>query len=188
MSDMRSIGTALFLSLALSACERDMRDMYDQAKPHPDALTTRFDDGRDARPQPEGTVSHASGVIASASSGRVADSATPLTPRGVLERGRDRYDIFCAPCHSPLGDGDGMVVRRGFPKPKSFHNITLSDHDIERAIVDGSGAMQPMGGRIDSDDRRAIAAYIRALQLSQRARVDAVPANERSALERSGDR
>lgn len=95
----------------------------------------------------------------------------PLT-REVLERGRERYDIFCAPCHGFAGDGDGMVVARGLPAPPSFHAAPQLDLDLPRiveAITGGTGAMLPMGERIPPSDRRAIAAYVKALQLSRQA-------------------
>src|ERR1700710_1318290 len=115
---------------ALAACERDMRDMYDQAKPHPDASAPRFADGRDPRPPPRDTVARASGVLAASSSGRSERIVESLAPRERLALGRERYDIYCAPCHSPTGDGDGIVVRRGFPRPSSFHT------DAHRALTD----------------------------------------------------
>ena len=183
----RPIFATIVATLLLVGCERDMRDMYDQNKPHPDAQSARYGDGRDARSPVAGTVANTSGVMAAASSGRAAGTATALTPRQQLERGRERYDIYCAPCHSPTGDGDGMVVRRGFPKPQSFHTPaqrSLSDTAIEQAIGNGIGAMRPMGTRVDSDDRKLIIAYLRALQLSQNAILDDVPDSERKALYR----
>jgi mono/diheme cytochrome c family protein len=182
--------TAIFVvALLLSACERDMRDMYDQPKPHPDASAPRFADGRDARPAPQDSIARNGGVLASSSSGRVETKPVALAARARLDRGRERYDIFCAPCHSPTGDGDGIVVRRGFPRPPSFHtdaNRALSDAQIDAAIVDGTGAMQPMSNRIDADDRAAIVAYLRALQQSQHANADSLDAATRALLDRSG--
>jgi len=176
----------LLAGLALSACERDMRDMYDQAKPHPDAAAPRFSDGRDPRPAPADTVTHARGVLAASASGRSDDTVIPATARARLDRGRERYDIYCAPCHSPTGDGDGMVVRRGFPRPASFHTDAqraLTDAHIDNAIVDGVGAMRPMGSRVGTDDRAAIIAYIRALQRSQHADVQTLDPASRALLD-----
>ena len=187
-TDVRRIVLVALSSCALAACERGMRDMYDQNRPHPDARAARFDDGRDPRPQPDGSVVHASGVLAATSSGRVTASEQPTLARQRLDHGKTRYDIFCAPCHSPVGDGDGMVVRRGFPKPESFHTPklrALSDRDFNTAVVDGFGAMRPMGRRLDASDREAIIDYIRALQLSQNAKLDDVPAEQRQLLEGS---
>lgn len=187
--DCRVLIVALLL-LGTTACERGMRDMYDQNRPHPDASATRFDDGRDARPPPADAVTNARGVLAADSSGRSKTASPMLSGRAMLERGRDRYGIYCAPCHSPVGDGDGMVVRRGFPRPQSFHTQKLraaSDADFDSAIVNGIGTMKPMGGRIGDADRQAIIAYIRALQLSQHATLDDVPADRRAALDGSAN-
>jgi mono/diheme cytochrome c family protein len=176
----------LAAAFALTACERDMRDMYDQAKPHPDASAPRFADGRDPRPAPPDAVVRASGVLAASSSGRSERTVASLAPRKRLDRGRERYDIYCAPCHSPTGDGDGTVVRRGFPRPSSFHSDAqraLTDARIEAAIVDGVGAMRPMGGRVDADDRDAIILYIRALQLSQHVEASTLDASSRALLD-----
>jgi len=182
---MRRRIVILVAALALTACERDMRDMYDQAKPHPDASAPRFGDGRDPRPAPADAVPRTSGVLAAASGGRSDAADVPLAARARLERGRERYDIYCAPCHSPTGDGDGMVVRRGFPRPASFHTDAqraLSDVRIDDAITHGTGAMQPMGGRIGADDRVAIIAYIRALQRSQHADAGTLDSASRALL------
>lgn len=180
--------SVLLIALALCACERGMRDMYDQPKPHPDATASDQADERDSRPAPAGAMVRASGVLASSSSGRVGGVSMSLSGRARLDRGRERYDIYCAPCHSPLGDGDGMVVRRGFPRPPSFHSEAqraLSDARIDAAIVHGVGAMRPMGNRIDADDRVAIVEYVRALQRSQHVAASALDSASRALLERS---
>ena len=96
----------------------------------------------------------------------------PLFTREVLARGEERYDIFCAPCHGFAGDGDGMVVERGFPAPPSFHAEPQRDLAVERiveVIGEGRGRMLPMAERISPSDRFAIAAYVQALQLSRQA-------------------
>jgi mono/diheme cytochrome c family protein len=179
----------LCAALLLAGCERDMRDMYDQQKPHADGSASRFEDGRDARPPPRNTVAHASGVMTAASAGTLSPANASLSGREELDRGRERYDIYCTPCHSPVGDGDGIVVRRGFPRPESFHTDAqraLSDELIIAAMVDGKGAMRPMVGRIDADDRAAIVAYVRALQRSQHINARMLSPDERALLERSG--
>ncbi len=183
-----SRAAVLLVALALGACESGMRDMYDQPKPHPDAAAPSQADGRQPRPAPAYSIARTRGVLASSSSGRSDNVTSALSVRARLDRGRERYDIYCAPCHSPIGDGDGMVVRRGFPRPPSFHTDAqraLPDARIEAAIVDGVGAMKPMGHRIDADDRAAIAAYVRALQYSQHVEANALDASSRALLERS---
>ncbi len=102
----------------------------------------------------------------------------PITPQ-LLARGQERFDIYCAPCHSRAGDGDGMIARRGFPHPPSYHTDALRnapDSHFYDVITNGYGAMFPYAARINPHDRWAIVAYIRALQLSQHA-----PASDLSA-------
>lgn len=97
------------------------------------------------------------------------DIPMPITP-ALLARGRERFNIYCAPCHSQAGDGDGMVVRRGFPAPPSYHTDRLRnapDSHFYEVISNGYGVMYPYADRIAPEDRWAITAYIRALQLSQ---------------------
>jgi mono/diheme cytochrome c family protein len=154
-----------------------MHEMYDQAKYNPLTPSSLFEDGNSSRPQVSGTVPHSGGALAAASSGRnaavVADHPNP-SPVGmqVLARGRERFNIYCAPCHSRAGDGDGMVVRRGFPAPPSYHTERLRnapDAHFFQVISNGYGVMYAYADRIAPDDRWAIVAYIRALQLSQNA-------------------
>jgi mono/diheme cytochrome c family protein len=107
----------------------------------------------------------------------------------MIERGQQRYNIYCSPCHSRTGDGRGMIVQRGFPPPPSFHDQRLRDAPAGHffnVITKGYGAMYSYASRIPVDDRWAIVAYIRALQLSQHATIDDVPAKERARLEDEG--
>jgi mono/diheme cytochrome c family protein len=190
---------AVMCVLALAGCETRMQDMYDQPRYKPLAASPTFEDGGASRPPLEGTEPHASGEFAGTSSGRIGvdnaqrwdrdlhakDDPYPAT----LERlryGRERYDIYCAPCHSPVGDGDGLIVRRGFPAPPSLHSDRLRaipDRHIFDVISNGYGIMYPYAARLTPDERWAVVAYIRALQLSQHAsRSDLMPA-ERMRLE-----
>jgi mono/diheme cytochrome c family protein len=96
----------------------------------------------------------------------------PAVTRALLERGQERYRIYCTPCHSELGDGNGMIVQRGFQHPPSYHEQRLREVPMDYfydVITNGYGAMYSFAARIPPRDRWAIAAYIRALQLSQNA-------------------
>ncbi|HEY3563445.1 MAG TPA: cytochrome c [Casimicrobiaceae bacterium] len=114
----------------------------------------------------------------------VATNPLPIDRR-TLERGRERFDIYCSPCHSIAGDGDGMVPRRGFPHPPSYHIARLRnapDAHFYNVITQGYGMMYSYADRVAPADRWAIVAYIRALQLSQDARIDDVPPEHRAEL------
>lgn len=114
----------------------------------------------------------------------LASNPLPST-MDMLKRGQERFNIFCSPCHSEAGDGDGMVVRRGFPSPPSYHTDKLRyapDAHFFSVITNGYGAMYSYADRIGAPDRWAIVAYIRALQLSQNARLADVPEAERAQL------
>lgn len=111
--------------------------------------------------------------------------APPVT-LALLQRGQERFRIYCTPCHSELGDGRGMIVQRGFPPPPSYHIDRLRQIPVQHfydVITDGHGAMYSFANRVQPIDRWAIAAYIRALQLSQNATVADVPADRRGALQ-----
>jgi len=111
-----------------------------------------------------------------------------VTPE-VVCRGRERFNIFCAPCHSRLGDGQGMVVKRGFRAPPSFHIDRLRTAPVGHffdVITNGFGAMPDYGQQVRPADRWAIIAYIRALQLSQNATIADVPPDKRGELDAGG--
>jgi len=183
----------LAAALALAGCEKLARNMYDGAKVKPLRPSGQFDNGNSSRPYVAGVVEYNRGVLAMSSSGR-ADRARegrrlaaeraksipyPITMQ-LLERGEDRFDAYCAPCHSRLGDGDGRVARRGFPHPPSYHIERLRnapDRHFYDVITHGYGVMYPYADRVTPEDRWAIVAYIRALQLSQDAPREALPAS-----------
>jgi mono/diheme cytochrome c family protein len=125
------------------------------------APSPAFPNGSAAQAPPEGTVSLESAAL---------DAATHTPPPvdiALLRRGRERYDIYCSPCHGFGGDADGVVVRRGFPKPPSFHSEALRQapaRHIFDVITHGYGVMYSFSDRVPPRDRWAIAAYIRALQ------------------------
>ena len=187
---MRRHVLLLAAACALGGCERTMKNMYVQPRLGPDAASPLWADGKGSRPPPPGSVPVAAGDLAKTSSGRhgrdelaaraAADaaSAPPPADLALLERGQARYDVFCAPCHSVVGDGDGLIARRGFPRPPSLHQARLrdvSDRHVFDVITEGYGVMPPFADRVTPQDRWAVVAYVRALQLSQNAPVAALP-------------
>jgi mono/diheme cytochrome c family protein len=103
----------------------------------------------------------------------------------LLDRGQERFRIYCTPCHSELGDGNGMIVQRGFPPPPSYHIARLREAPVQHfydVITHGHGAMYSFADRVQPADRWAIASYIRALQRSQNATVADVAPDQRAAL------
>lgn len=186
---MKAVALAAALAILLAGCERGMHDMYDQKRNKPLAIGTFFPDGRADRPFAEGVVAAARGGDAMTSSGRGGDVPTtegrPTLSPALLARGRERYDIACAPCHSVVGDGDGFVVRRGFPRPESFHTERLraaTDQELFDGVSNGYGVMAAFGNRLAAPDRWAIVSYVRALQLAQHARVDDLTNQDRENL------
>ncbi|WP_369719459.1 cytochrome c [Bradyrhizobium sp. LLZ17] len=116
---------------------------------------------------------------------KVATTKPALTPE-LLARGRERFGIFCSPCHGGGGDGNGIIVQRGMPRPTSYHSdrlLAADDQYFFDVITNGHGAMYSYAARVPPRDRWAIAAYIRALQLSRHASLDDVPPEERAKLE-----
>jgi mono/diheme cytochrome c family protein len=115
----------------------------------------------------------------------VASFPSPVT-RQILERGRERFDIYCSVCHGRTGEGNGMIVQRGFPQPPSFHIDRLQQAPIGHffdVMTRGYGIMYSYASRVNAEDRWAIAAYIRALQFSQHAPLNEIPTAERAKLE-----
>jgi hypothetical protein len=171
------------------------QDMHDQPKYIPLRPSEFFADGRSQRPLIEGTV--ARGLLkedAAFYQGKgpdgkpVTEFPFPVTKEVIL-RGQERYNIFCTPCHDGLGNGDGMIVRRGFRKPPSYHIDRLRQVPngyIYDVITNGFGAMADYSAQIAPRDRWAIVAYVRALQLSQNATVNDVPAEARGQLSAGG--
>jgi mono/diheme cytochrome c family protein len=177
---------AAFLVL-FAACRRDM---YDQPKAKPLSESTFFKNGSSARPLPphtvpRGNVRENSAFFTGLTNGiLVAQLPIKLTPQ-LLARGRERYEIYCSMCHGETGDGNGMIVQRGFPPPPSYHVDRLRNAPIGHfynVITNGYGVMYPYATRVEPKDRWAIAAYIRALQLSHHATPKDVPIEERTKL------
>ena len=163
--------TALLL---LAGCRQDMHD-----QPRYEALegSTFFADGRSVRPQVRGTV--ARGELETGTvllTGRADGVLTPDLPlpltRELLSRGRERFEIYCTPCHGKLGDGNGIVTQRGFRHPPTYHSERLRGVPVGHifdVITRGFGRMPDYAAQIPPDDRWRIVAYVRALQLSQHA-------------------
>ncbi len=181
------LSTALLL--ALCACRQEM---YDQPRYKPLGKSDFFADARQSRPLVEGTVARgmlredARFYTGKTGAALVSEFPLPVT-RPLLERGRQRYDIFCAPCHDRTGAGNGMVVQRGYRPPPSFHIDRLRLQAVGYffdVITNGLGAMPDYAAQIPPEDRWAIVAYVRALQLSQDARVADVPPGDRAKLDR----
>ena len=180
----------LLALLCLSLVAGCRQDMHNQPKFIPLRESEFFPDGRSERPLVPGTVPR--GELRDNSefyTGMIGDKLVdtlpmPLTKR-LLQRGQQRFNIYCAPCHSLVGDGDGMIVRRGYLRPPSFHDDRLRNAPLGhfyRVMTYGSGAMPDYAQQVSPADRWAIVAYIRALQLSQAAGVNDVPADQRPRL------
>jgi hypothetical protein len=165
------------------------QDMARQPKARPLSPNDFFADGRSERPPVENTV--ARGALALDELDAAKDSTTfplPVT-RELLERGRERYKIFCTPCHGLQGDGNGMVALRGFKHPPTFHQDRLREAPVGYyydVITNGFGAMYDYSAQIPPRDRWAIIAFIRALQLSRNASAAELPAELRQKLSAGG--
>ncbi len=178
--------TALGLA-GLTAC-RD--DMHNQPRYKPLAASEFFADHRAARPQVEGTIPRGHLRIDEARyTGKISGEDIDQFPipigKADIERGQNRFNVYCSPCHGRLGDGNGMVVLRGFRQPPSYYSEKLMTQPIGHffdVMTNGFGAMPSYASRVDPDDRWRVAAYIRALQLSESARLSDVPADLRQNL------
>jgi Cytochrome C oxidase, cbb3-type, subunit III len=177
-------------TLCLSAgCQYLRQDMADQPKNRPLSPSEFFADGRSERPLIENTV--ARGSIADDALVVPKDSnAFPLPVNwALLERGEERYNIFCSPCHGLQGDGNGMIAMRGVKRPPTYHQDRLRQspsgyfYDV---ITNGFGQMYGYSAQIPPRDRWAIIAYVRALQLSRNAKVAELPAGLREKVKQGG--
>jgi mono/diheme cytochrome c family protein len=172
-----------------AACRQDM---HDAPRYEPLERGAFFADGMASRPLVANTVSRGSlredrhmyeGIV----DGKPAETFPMPITDAVMRRGQDRFDVFCSPCHGKTGEGNGMVVQRGFRKPPSYHEDRLRNAPVGYffdVMTHGFGAMNDYSAQLPVADRWAVAAYVRALQLSQRASVDDVPADRRGDLDR----
>ena len=169
---------ALTLLAAIAGCKR--QDMYTQGYSKTWDRNGFFKDGTSMQAPVGGTVAR-NAPNGPAPAPRLIDAA-------LLARGEERYGIFCTPCHGRAGNGDGMIVQRGFPHPPSFVEGTLRTAKAEvfyDVITNGYGAMYSYADRVTPADRWAIIAYIRALQLSQNSPPGSLPPEDRERLEAS---
>ncbi|GAB2783464.1 cytochrome c [Halomonas shantousis] len=174
-------GMAL-LALLLAAC--DQQQMTDQPKYETYEAAPTWPDDQAARHPVAGTVARDESIDTSVPE----ELPMPLT-QPLLQRGQERFNIYCSPCHSRVGDGQGMIVQRGFPAPPSFHTDRLRNAPLRHfydVITDGYGVMYSYADRVAPQDRWAIAAYIKALQLSQYARPEDLTPVQRRELEGAG--
>ena len=174
-------------AVGLAACRQDM---HDQPKYKPLRASAFFADGRDSRPVVEGTIArgqldldvgHATGKAGA----QYVANPLPRT-EALYRRGHERYDIYCSPCHDRVGTGNGMIVERGFKQPASFHQDRLrqvADGYLFEVMSGGFGVMPSYAAQIPTDDRWAIAAWIRVLQRSQYATLADVPTGARAVLD-----
>ena len=165
--------------LVASGCYQGQR-MDDQPKYEALEAADAFPDDQSARPRVPGTVAQNEPLL----TGIPDENPLPIT-LSLLQRGRERFDIYCSPCHGRLGDGEGMIVQRGFPHPPSYHSQRLReapDGHFFSVITHGYGAMYSYAARVPPEDRWAIVAYIRALQLSQHAAIAELPEDLAEAL------
>jgi mono/diheme cytochrome c family protein len=175
------------LMLSASACRQDM---HDQPKYIPLRESTFFNDARSARPFVQGTIArgqlHEDTLLYT---GKVNGADATIFPfavdDAVMARGQQRFNIYCSPCHGRTGLGDGMVVRRGYRRPPSYLDDRLLNAPVGHffdVISNGFGAMPDYAAQIRVQDRWAIIAYIRALQLSGHATIADVPADQREKM------
>jgi mono/diheme cytochrome c family protein len=172
----------------IAACRQQMAD---QPRYDPLESSSFFADGQSARTPVEGTV--ARGQLredeqlynGGTDTALATEFPFPVTIE-VLHRGQERYDIYCTPCHDRTGTGNGMIVRRGYSRPPSYHTDILRRQPVGhlfRVVSRGFGAMPSYSAQISAADRWAIIAYIRALQLSQNAAIADVPAEQRGQID-----
>jgi mono/diheme cytochrome c family protein len=179
--------------LLLAACRQDM---HDQPRYKPYAASRLFPDGMSARLPVEGTVArgelrenvalYVGRTANNTAAPYITELPIPLT-KATLERGRQRFNIYCSPCHGQTGDGEGMIVQRGMKHPPSYHTDRLRQEPVGYyfdVITNGFGVMASYASRIPAEDRWAIIAYVRALQVSQNATIEDVPVSERNNLDR----
>lgn len=183
-------GTSFLALVSLTACHRDMRDQH---KYRGFRASTFFADGRSIRPAVPGTIPvghlRADSLLYSGKiNGKLVDMFPFTVDQAVLERGRDRFNIYCAPCHDFTGSGNGMIVQRGHKVPPSYHIQRLREapagyfYDV---ITNGFGMMYDYSYQLRPEDRWAVVAWVRTLQTAGRATLADVPPADRAGLDQA---
>jgi Cytochrome C oxidase, cbb3-type, subunit III len=175
-----AVATAAVISMFALGCRQDMQD---EPKFFPQRGTSFYADGRSVRPQVENTVARNqlhedSYFYTGLTNGKEGEGMPFPVTMQVLERGQERYNVYCTPCHSRVGNGIGVIVERGYSKAGSFHSARLESAPLGHffhVITNGYGAMPDYAAQVVPADRWAIVAYIKALQLSQKATQADVP-------------
>ena len=181
------------MSVAVGACRQDM---HNGPRYRPLRVSEFFSDGSSARMPVANTVSRNpladddellyTGKV----NGTIANVFPMPVTKAVLDRGQERFNVYCSPCHGRTGEGNGMIVQRGFRQPPSYHEERLRNVPVGYffdVMTNGFGAMQDYSAQVTVPDRWAIAAYIRVLQLSRSATVNDVPADRRGDLDRPAE-
>jgi len=187
LTNVRGSVAVAFALLTLAGCRQDMQN---EPRYKPLAESEFFSDHRSARPQVEGTVARGQLRIDEARytgklDGEDIDQFPIPIAKADIERGRTRFNIYCTPCHGRVGDGNGMVVLRGFRQAASYYTDKLERAPVGHyfdVITNGFGAMPSYASRIQPDDRWRVIAYIKALQLSESATLADVPADQQQKL------
>jgi mono/diheme cytochrome c family protein len=173
----------IFIGLWSAGCSPNMSV---QPSYRPLDESSFFSDKRSARPIIPGTIAQGQAGNAAAVD-EMKSNPHPLD-KEFLNHGREQFDVFCSPCHGRLGNGEGMVVQRGFPRPPSYHTDRLraaADGHFFAVITEGFGRMWSYANRTMPRDRWAITAYVRALQFSQSAPLSDAPEEARFLLEKT---
>ena len=183
------VGAVAVVCFALTACRQDMHDApsYDPLQEAP-----FFTNGAASRTLVANTVArgqlHEDDLFYTGKvNGQPATEFPMPVTAELMARGQERFNVFCSPCHGRTGLGNGMIVQRGFRQPPSYHEERLRNAPVGYffdVMTNGFGAMQDYSAQVPPADRWAIAAYIRALQLSQAATLADVPADHRGDLDR----
>ena len=181
---------AVLLLIGTAGCEL-RQAMYDQEKYEPLEASAFFADGMSFRSQVDGTVAQGQLMLdehfyQGKIQGQLAATLPMAVDRQLLERGRERFNIFCSPCHDKTGSGNGMIVQRGLKQPPSYHQERLREVPVGHffdVMTNGFGVMYSYASRIPVADRWAIVAYIKVLQLSQNLEFDQLPAEDQRQLQ-----